>query len=293
MTPLRRRMLDDMSIHNFAPNTQRQYSGYVAAFAKHFGQSPEKLAADDAREFLVYLAQTRHLAPGSINSAAAALRFLFKITLRRAWTVDDLPIVKKPLQLPVVLSQEEVAQFLRTVINLKHRTIFTTIYAAGLRVSEATHLRVGDIDSKRMVLRIEQAKGFRDRYVMLAPRLLEALHLYWHAQHPREWLFPGREDGHPLTPGAVDAVCQRAHRASGIAKPITPHSLRHAFATHLLEAGTDIRTIQLLLGHRSLATTAGYLKVSAVAVCAAVSPLETLSETALPHLQPATEGVAS
>lgn len=283
MTPLRRRMLDDMSIRNLAPNTQRMYLGYVAAFAKHFHRSPEELAAEHARDFLVHLAQTRRLSAGTLIVASAALRFLFKVTLRRPWTVEDLPVAKKPYQLPVVLSREEVAHFLRTVINLKHRTVLTTIYATGLRVSEAVHLRVEDVDSQRMVVRVTQAKGFRDRYVMLAPRLLDALRLYWRSEQPQEWLFPGKEPGHPLTAATVDAACHRAHLASGIMKPVTPHALRHAFATHLLEAGTDIRTIQLLLGHRSLATTARYLKVSTVSVCSAVSPLQLLSDEALPR----------
>lgn len=283
MTPLRRRMLDDMSIRNLAPNTQRMYLGYVAAFAKHFNRSPEQLSAEQARDFLVHLAQTRHLSAATLIVASAALRFLFKVTLRRPWSVEDLPVPKKPFQLPVVLSQEEVAHFLHTVINLKHRTVLTTIYATGLRVSEAVHLRVEDVDSQRMVICVKQAKGFRDRYVMLAPRLLDALRLYWRSQQPKEWLFPGKEPGHALHPATIDAACQRAHLASGITKPVTPHGLRHAFATHLLEAGTDIRTIQLLLGHRSLATTARYLKVSTVSVCSAVSPLQLLSDEALPR----------
>jgi site-specific recombinase XerD len=283
-------MLDDMSIRNFSPNTQRIYLSYVSSFAMHFGRSPEQLAPEHAREFLVHLAQGRHLTAGTLLVATAALRFLFKVTLRRAWTVDDLPVAKKPLRLPVVLSRDEVAQFLGSVINLKHRTIFTTIYAAGLRVSEAVHLKVHDVDSQRMMLRVEQGKGFKDRFVMLAPRLLEALRLYWHAQHPRDgWLFPGKAPGLPLCASSVQAACQRAHQRSGIAKPITPHSLRHAFATHLLEEGTDLRTIQLLLGHRSLATTACYLKVSTGTVCAAVSPLERLPHTALPQAQSSTE----
>jgi site-specific recombinase XerD len=285
-------MLDDMSIRNFSPNTQRIYLSYVSSFAMHFGRSPEQLEAEHAREFLVYLAQKRDLTAGTLIVATAALRFLFKVTLRRAWTVGDLPTAKKPLRLPVVLSRDEVAHFLSCVTNLKHRTVFTTIYAAGLRVSEAVHLKVHDVDSQRMMLRVEQGKGFKDRYVMLAPKLLEALRLYWHAQHPRDWLFPGKAPGLSLCASSVQAACLRVHQRSGIAKPITPHSLRHAFATHLLEDGTDLRTIQLLLGHRSLATTAVYLKVSTGTVCAAVSPLERLPEAALPQACATTEVAA-
>lgn len=283
MTPLRRRMLDDMSIRNLAVNTQRMYVQYVAAFAKYFGRSPEQLDAGHARDYLVYLAQTRHRAPATLIVAAAALRFLFRVTLRREWNEEDLPVAKKPFKLPVVLSRDEVGQFLGSVINLKHRTVFTTIYATGLRVSEAVHLKVQDIDSQRMVLRVEQAKGFKDRYVMLSPKLLETLRLYWRSEQPREWLFPGKEPDRPLTMCAVEGACCRARRASGIAKPVTPHSLRHAFATHLLEAGTDLRTIQLLLGHRSLATTSRYLKIATSTVCATVSPLESLPAAVLPQ----------
>ena len=228
----------------------------------------------------MHLTKTRKLAPGSVSIATAALRFLYKVTLKRDWAPDDIPMPKKPFKLPVVLSPEEVVHFLTCVDSLKHRTILTTAYAAGLRVSEATHLKVTDVDSQRMVLRIDQGKGRRDRYVMLSPRLLEALREYWKVVRPRTWLFPGDIPGQPISTGAVELACQKAHRAAGIAKPITPHSLRHAFATHLLEAGTDVRRIQLLLGHRSLATTSRYLKIATSTVCATTSPLDLLPEVA-------------
>jgi integrase/recombinase XerD len=213
--------------------------------------------------------------------ATAALRFLYKVTLKRDWAPDDLPMPKRPFKLPIVLSPDEVFRFLSCVDYRKHRTILTTIYATGLRVSEATHLKVTDIDSERMMLRVDQGKGRKDRYVMLSPRLLEELRAYWKVTRPTPWLFPGDIPGQPISRDAVGQACQKAHRAAGIAKPITPHSLRHAFATHLLEAGTDVRRIQLLLGHRSLATTSRYLKIATSTVCATVSPLDLL-----PNVEP-------
>src|SRR5450631_2838079 len=178
-----------------------------------------------------------------------------------------------PFKLPVILSPEEVIHFLESVASLKHRTILTIAYAAGLRVSEATKVKVTDIDSQRMILRVDQGKGNVDRDVMLSPRLLEELRSYWKVERPKFWLFPGDFPGRPITKDAVEAACQKAHRACGIHKPITPHSLRHAFATHLLESGADVRRIQLLLGHRSLATTSRYLKIATSTVCATTSPL--------------------
>jgi integrase/recombinase XerD len=276
MTPLRQRMLEDMGIRNLAENTQLSYLQQVGAFARHFGRSPDHLGPEEVRAYQVYLVKDRKLAPRSISIATSALRFLYKVTLKRDWSPDEIPMPKQPLKLPIVLSADEVVHFLSCVQSLKHRTILTTLYAAGLRVSEATHLCVTDIDSKRMVLRVNQGKHRKDRYVMLSPRLLEQLREYWKVARPRTWLFPGELPDRPITRDAVGQACQKAQRASGIAKPITPHSLRHAFATHLLEAGTDVRKIQLLLGHRSLATTSRYLKVATSTVCATVSPLDLL-----------------
>jgi site-specific recombinase XerD len=279
-------MLDDMSIRNFAENTQLSYVQQVACFARYFGCSPEQLGPEQVREYQRHLLNDRHLQASSVGAASAALRFLYRVTLKRDWTSDDIPMPKKPFKLPVVLSPEEVTRFLSSVVNLKHRTILTTLYAAGLRISEATHLLVTDVDSQRMMLRIEQGKCRKDRYVMLSPRLLEALRAYWTVVRPKLWLFPGDIPGRPITRDAVGQACEKAHRASGIAKPITPHSLRHAFATHLLESGTDVRTIQLLLGHRSLATTARYLKVATSTVCATTSPLDLLPKIEPPPSPP-------
>ena len=187
-----------------------------------------------------------------------------------------IPTPKVPDTLPVVLSPAEVVQFLDSIDTAKHRTILTTCYAAGLRISEAVQLTLSAIDSQRMVLRIEQGKGQKDRYVMLSPTLLEILRDWWRVSRSRPWLFPGHRPGEPITTRAVNRACRKAHRRCGIPKPITPHSMRHAFAVHLLEAGTDVRTIQLLLGHRSLATTARYLRLATTTVCATVSPLDLL-----------------
>lgn len=276
MTPLRQRMLEDMSIRNLAENTQSAYLQQVAAYARYFGCSPDQLGPEAVRTYQLYLMEVRALTPSSICVATGALRFLYKVTLKRAWAVEEIPMPKRPRKLPEILSPEEVIHFLEAIINHKHRAILMTAYAAGLRVSEATHLKVTDIDSQRMMLRVEQGKGMKDRYVMLSPRLLDVLRTYWKSARPTRWLFPGEVPGQPITREAVGLACQKARRDAGITKPITPHSLRHAFATHLLESGADLRTIQLLLGHRSLATTARYLKVATTTVCATTSPFDLL-----------------
>jgi site-specific recombinase XerD len=278
MTPLRQRMTEAMQIRNFAHNTQTAYLQQIAALARYYHQSPEALAAEQVQAYQLYLTNERKLAPGSLCTVAAALRFLYHVTLKREWALNDIPIPKKPLKLPVILSREEIAHFLECIGSLKHRTLLTTAYAAGLRVSEATHLKLTDIDSQRMVIRVEQGKGQKNRYVMLSPRLLEVLRAYWKRARPRQWLFPGDIPGRPITRDAVGQACDKARRLSGIDKPITPHSMRHAFATHLLEAGADVRRIQLLLGHRSLATTSHYLKVATSSVCATVSPFDLLPQ---------------
>jgi integrase/recombinase XerD len=280
MTPLRQRMLEDMSIRNFAENTQLSYLQQVSAYARFFDRSPEQLGPEQVRTYQLHLRETRKLAPSSISIAVSALRFLYKVTLRRNWAPDDIPMPKLPFKLPVILSPDEVMHFLDSIANLKHHTILTTAYAAGLRVSEATHLKVTNVDSKRMMLRVDDGKGHKDRDVMLSPRLLEELRSYWKVARPKVWLFPGDIPGRPITRNAVEAACQKAHRACGIRKPITPHSMRHAFATHLLEDGADLRRIQLLLGHRSLATTSRYLKVATSTVCATTSPYDLLPKVA-------------
>jgi integrase/recombinase XerD len=277
MTILRQRMTEDMQVRNLSPHTQASYLQQVSMFARYFDKSPTELGPEHIRAYQLYLTIERGLAVSSIHIAVSALRFLYKVTLKKDWTFDDiLPLPKKPQKLPIVLSPEEVVHFLDCVAAGKHRVILTTCYAAGLRVSEAVRLKATAIDSRRMVIRVEQGKGRKDRYVMLSPTLLEILRSYWKAMHPKEWLFPGALPGQPITREAVEEACKKANRRAGLSKPVTPHSLRHAFAVHLLESGTDLRTIQLLLGHRSLATTARYLRIATSKVCSTSSPLDLL-----------------
>ena len=282
MTPLRHRMSEDMQLRNLAPHTQRSYLQQVSQFARHFGRSPDLLGPDDIRAYQLHLTRDRHLSASSILVAVSAIRFLYKVTLRRDWNLDDvIPSCRKPQTLPVVMSPEEVSRFLDAVESLKHRTILTVCYAAGLRVSEAVRLTPDAIDSQRMVIRVVEGKGRKDRYVMLWPRLLDILRAYWRKARPQQWLFPGDLPGQPISTSAVEDVCRQVRSRAAIAKPVTPHSLRHAFAVHLLEAGTDLRTIQLLLGHRCLSTTARYLRLATSKVCATTSPLEFLQPASL------------
>jgi site-specific recombinase XerD len=250
----------------------------VSLFARYFNKSPDQLGPEDIRAYQLHLTNEKKLAPGSVLIAVAALRFLYKVSLKRDWIFEDaIPGPKKPQKLPVVLSPEEILRFLGCVGNTKHRTILTTCYAAGLRISEVVHLKPTDIDSQRMVIRVEQGKGQKDRYVMLSPKLLATLRSYWRVVRPDGgWIFEGDIPGQPITRSAVELACQKARHVSGIHKPISPHSMRHAFAVHLLESGTDVRTIQLLLGHRSLATTARYLRIATSKVCSTSSPLDLL-----------------
>ncbi len=288
MTPLRQRMLEDMQLRNFSAHTQSTYILQVSLFARHFSKPPDQLGPEAIRSYQVYLTNEKKLATASILIAVSALRFLYKVTLHKDWTVEDIiPAPKKPQKLPIVLSPEEVRHFLSCVASPKHRTILTTCYAAGLRISEAVRLRPADIDSQRMVIRVDQGKGQKDRYVMLSPKLLEILREWWRMERPKPWLFPGKIPGRPITKSAVEAACEEAHRASRISKPITPHSMRHAFSVHLLEQGADVRTIQLLLGHRSLATTARYLRIATNKVCSTTSPFDLLPHPVAAESKPA------
>jgi integrase/recombinase XerD len=275
MTPLRRRMIEDMRIRNLAPNTQRSYIEQVSRFAHHFGKSPELLGPADIRTYQLHLVQERQLSASSILVAVAALRFLYRVTLKRDWRIEEVvPTCRKPQRLPVVLSRDEVLRFLDAVAARKHRVILTVCYAAGLRISEAVRLTPAAIDSRRMIIRVVEGKGRKDRYVMLSPQLLDILRDYWRAARPKQWLFPGDRPDQPISPCAVEIACRAARSRCGIGKPVTPHALRHAFAVHLLEAGADLRTIQLLLGHRSLSTTARYLRLASNKICATASPLD-------------------
>ncbi|MFC7632847.1 tyrosine-type recombinase/integrase [Paraburkholderia humisilvae] len=275
-------MIEDMRVRNLAANTQRTYLQQVSNFARYFGRSPELLGPEEVRAWQVHLIEVQRRSASTLVVATAALRFLYHITLKREWAVEELPIPQTPRKLPVILSQDEITCFLEAIRSVKHRTVLIAAYAAGLRISEATRLKVSDIDSQRMMLRVEQGKGRVDRYVMLSPRLLEVLRSYW---CPQYWLFPGRFPDQPVGADVVRQACHDARRRAGITKPITPHSLRHAFATHLLESGAHVRLIQLLMGHRSLATTARYLKVATSTICAATSPFDRLPSR-LPQASP-------
>lgn len=276
VSPLRQRMIDDMTVRNFAPNTQVSYLHQVNLFARHFDRSPEQLGPEEIRTYQIYLADERKLSVSTRILAVSALRFLYAVTLKRDWTVQLIPTPKKDHRLPVILSPQEVLQLLQAAPSFSHHVIFSTMYGTGMRVSEAVHLRAANIDSQRMMIRIELSKGHKDRDVQLSPKLLELLRCYWRTVRPGEWMFPGQNPHQPLSRDAVGNAVTDASERAGLKKHTSPHSLRHAYAVHLLEAGTDIRKIQLLLGHRSLSTTARYLRLATTTVCATTSPLDLL-----------------
>jgi site-specific recombinase XerD len=275
MTPLRRRMIDDMTVRNLSPATQQSYVYAVAKFSRYFGQSPDRLGVEEVRAYQVHLAgcgwSWSHL-----NQVSCALRFFFGVTLGRKDVVDRIVSAKEPKKLPIVLSAEEVVRFLQAVPGLRSRAALTTAYGGGLRVSEVAALTIHDIDSSRMVIRVSNGKGGKDRYVMLSPPLLAILRAYWRLSKPAHWLFPGREHDRPISTSMLQAACRRAAREAELDKPVTVHTLRHSFATHLLEAGTDIRIIQVLLGHSRLTSTAIYTRVATNVITGTPSPLDRL-----------------
>jgi site-specific recombinase XerD len=280
-------MVEDMQLRNFSIHTQKAYALQVAMFARYFGRSPESLGPENIRTYQLYLTKEKQWAVACVIQATAALRFLYNVTLRNDWRLDRvLPIPRRRKSLPSVLSPEEVLHFLSCIDNLKHQTILTACYAAGLRISEAVSLKSRNIDSQRMVLHIEEGKGHKDRYVMLSVKLLEILRQWWRVAKPKHWLFPGQRVTRHITTRAISLTCRQIQKRHGIPKVVTPHSLRHAFACHLLEAGTDLRTIQLLMGHESLSTTSRYLRIATATVCSTRSPLDLLP---VPPLRPQTQ----
>jgi integrase/recombinase XerD len=285
MTQLRKRMLEELQRRNYSPNTSRAYLRAVEEFARYFGKSPDKLGQQHLRQYQLYLLQDRELRVGTIVGRIAALRFFFVKVLRRAYRQIDLIYPKRPERLPTVLSQEEVAQLIDSANNLLDYAMLMTLYATGMRRAELTRLKVEDIDSQRMIIHIRQGKGNRDRDVPLPPRLLKTLREYWRWMKPTTYLFPGmvgnwRADK-PLTPKCVWTAVQDAAKRAGIKKRVSPHTLRHSFATHLLENGADLRTIQLLLGHAELEATTVYLHLSRRHLQAVVNPVETMSTSVL------------
>ena len=281
LSPLRRRMIEDMTVRNLSPATQRSYLHAVAKFSRFFGRSPDRLGLEDVRAFQVHLVSTGISWP-SLNQTVCALRFFYGITLGHGEIPERIPYAREPRKLPVVLSADEVVRFLEAVPSLKSRAALTTAYAAGLRASEVVALKVANIDSGRMVIRVEHGKGGKDRYVMLSARLLGILRTYWRLARPEHWLFPGRESGKPIDVQVLYAACRSARAAAGLDKRVAVHTLRHSFATHLLEGGTDIRIIQVLLGHANLSTTARYTQVSNGLIRRTESPLDRLALEVVP-----------
>jgi integrase/recombinase XerD len=281
MSPLRRRMIEDMTVRNLSPATQRSYLHAVTKFSRYFGRSPERLGLEDVRAFQVHLVSNGISWPG-LNQTVCALRFSYGVTLGHGEIPERIPYAREPRKLPLVLSADEVVRFLEAVPSLKTRAALTTAYAAGLRASEAVGLKVADIDSGRMVIRVEHGKGGKDRYVMLSTQLLDILRTYWRLARPRHWLFPGREESKPIDVQVLYSACRSACAAAGLAKRVTVHTLRHSFATHLLESGTDIRIIQVLLGHANLSSTARYTRVSNGLIRRTESPLDRLTLEVVP-----------
>jgi integrase/recombinase XerD len=273
MSPLRRRMIEDMTVRKFASKTQRDYVQRVKHFTAFLGRSPDTASFEDVRRYQLHLAASGAGVP-TLNQSTATLRFFFRITLKRSDIIEHTTFIHEPRKLPVVLSPEEVARFLDAAPGLKYKAALSVAYGAGLRVSEVVALKVSDIDGKRMVIRVEQGKGHKDRYVMLSPHLLELLRAWYKAARPQGWLFPGLKPASPMTTRQLTRACHAAARMADIGKRVSPHTLRHSFATHLLEQNIDIRVIQVLLGHAKLDTTALYTRVATKTIREVMSPLE-------------------
>jgi len=280
VTHLKKRMLDELQRRSYAQNTVRAYVHAIEDFARYFGKSPDQLGPEQIRDYQVHLFRDCKLSPGTVEGRGAALRFLYVKTLRRPYLQDDIPFPKRSRRLPLVLSPEEMTLLIDSAENLTHRAMMMTLYATGIRRAELCHLQVADIDSPRMVIHIRHGKGDRDRDVLLTPKLLETLREYWRWMKPKTWLFPGMINGWradvPITDKMVWSAVRKAALRAGIEKRVGPHTLRHCFATHMLEAGADLRTIQVLLGHAKLADTAVYLHLSRRHLQAVPSPLEAL-----------------
>jgi len=275
-SPLRQRMIQDMRLRNLSPKTQQEYLRWTIKFSRHYGKSPAELQPEDVRSWLVHLVEVEKKSISTYGVAAAALRFLYAQTLHRQWVLPYIALPKREKRLPDILSQSEMAAFLEVELTQKERVLLSTIYAGGLRNTEACRLKVTDIDSQRMVLKIVQGKGRKDRYVALSTRLLDELRAYWKAFRPSTWLFPNKDGSGPIKASAVRAICKRAAKAAGLTKQVTPRTLRHCFATHQLEKGEPLSKIQLAMGHRSIRSTSVYTHIATTTVCAMQSPLDRL-----------------
>ena len=288
MTRLRKIMLEELQRRNYSAITTRNYLRVVAEFAKYFGKSPDKLGPNELRTYQAYLLQDRKLTPGTVVNRVAALRFFFVKTLKRHQFRDFLPYPQDRRRLPTVLSREEVSRLINAAGTLFRRTLLMTLYVTGMRRAELAHLKVRDIDSQRMIIRVVAGKGGKDRDLPLSPALLEILREYWRWRKPRLYLFPTRTYrrrlDQPISDKTVWIACSEAARRAGISKRVTPHTLRHSWATHLLEAGTDLRTIQVLLGHGDLETTAQYLHLSQRHLQAVMNPLDSLSLSSVQNI---------
>jgi len=276
MTALRKRMLEDLRIRNYAPATVSCYIRSVADFATHFNKPPDQLGPEEIRAWQLFLLNEKHVKLSTYIQAVCALRFFYRNTLNQKIEIDRIPLPRYEKKLPVILSKAEVKALLEAPKNLGHRAILATMYGAGLRVSEVTSLKVSDLDRERRVIWVRGGKGHKDRQVMLAEPLREVLAAYWRWKRPTDWLFPGGKPDCPLARHSIFDLCRKAARRAGLAKPVHPHSLRHAFATHLLDDGVNLLVIQTLLGHAHLKTTARYLHLSDSAVRSTRSPLEML-----------------
>ena len=289
MTHLRKIMLEELQRRNYAQTTVKAYVRIVQDFANYFHQSPDQLGRQHLRQYQAYLFQERKLDPGTVRQHVAALRFFYLKTLKRRYLLEDLPRPKQPRKLPEILSPEEVARLIDSASNLFHRTMLMTLYSTGVRRSELCRLLVTDIDSQRMIVHIRQGKGGHDRDLPLSEKLLETLRIYWRWMKPKRYLFPGtvknsRADV-PVTSKVPWQACRQAAKRAGITKRIGPHTLRHCFATHLLEAGADLRTIQVLLGHRKIEHTTIYLHLSRKHLTAVANPLDTLCVSSLENIK--------
>jgi integrase/recombinase XerD len=292
ISPLRRRMIEDMTVRNLSPTTRETYIHNVRKFSQYFGRSPDCLGLEDVRTYQVHLV-SEGIAWATLNQVVSSLRFFFGITLGRQDLPERIAYARRTKTLPVILSPEEVAAFLEAVPSRRDRVALTTAYATGLRASEVVGLCTEDIDSSRMVIHVANGKGGKQRYGMLSPKLLGILRAYWDIERPRRpWLFPGRSGEKPLDPSTLNAACAAAVEATGISKHATLHSLRHAFATHLVEQGVDISIVQALLGHSHLSTTIRYISVATRTIAAVKSPLEHLKLT-VPEMRPQQELITS
>jgi integrase/recombinase XerD len=276
MTPLREKMISDMQLHRLANTTQDSYLRSVTGLAKYFNKSPESISEEELKEYILYLINERGLKWSTINIITAGLRFFYIKTLKRKDLALSIPIKKTPSRLPEVFSPDELLKFFSSVANQKHRVMLMTTYAGGLRISELIKLKVGDIDSKRMMIRVEKGKFSKDRYTILSPKLLCELRIYWKRYRPTYWLFPNAKTGTHLTKTSPRLAFAMGIKRSGIKKKVTFHSLRHAFATHMLEAGVGIRTIQVLMGHATINSTARYLHIAQKKLSSSKSPLDIL-----------------